>query len=360
MIRVLIVDDSALMRSLLTELLSSDPEIEVVGSARDPYVARDKIKELEPDVLTLDVEMPRMDGLTFLRNLMRLHPMPVVMVSTRTAAGADAAIEALEIGAFDVVAKPESGVADDLELQRDELVAKVKAAARARGRRRPPATRPFARARPVALGPKRLGSSLPPPTRGMIAGARIITIGASTGGTEALREVITHLPADAPPVLVAQHMPPGFTTSFAKRLDDLSEVTVVEAEDGQHVRGGTVYIAPGQRHLRLVRTATGLVCRLDDGPPVNRHRPSVDVLFASVAEVAGRSAVGALLTGMGEDGARGLHLLRGAGAPIFVQDEATSVVWGMPGAAVKLGPVDAILPIEAIAEELLSSARRAA
>jgi two-component system chemotaxis response regulator CheB len=360
MIRVLIVDDSALMRSLLTELLSSDPEIEVVGSARDPYVARDKIKELEPDVLTLDVEMPRMDGLTFLRNLMRLRPMPVVMVSTRTAVGAEAALEALEIGAFDVVAKPESVAADDLELQRDELVAKVKAAARAGGRRRPPATGPVARVRPVAPGPKRLGGSLPPPTRGFIAGARIITIGASTGGTEALREVITRLPADAPPVLVAQHMPPGFTTSFAKRLDDLSEVTVVEAEDGQHVRGGTVYIAPGQRHLRLVRTATGLACRLDDGPPVNRHRPSVDVLFASVAEVAGRSAVGALLTGMGEDGARGLHLLRCAGAPIFVQDEATSVVWGMPGAAVKLGPVDAVLPIEAICERLLTSARRAA
>jgi two-component system chemotaxis response regulator CheB len=359
MIRVLIVDDSALMRSLLTELLSSDPELEVVGSARDPYVARDKIKELEPDVLTLDVEMPRMDGLTFLRNLMRLHPIPVVMVSTRTAVGAEAALEALEIGAFDVVAKPESGVAEDLELQRDELVAKVKAAARTRGRRRP-APRPAAPVRVAPVGPKRLGSSLPPPTRGLIAGARVITIGASTGGTEALREVITRLPPDAPPVLVAQHMPPGFTTSFAKRLDDLSAVTVVEATDGQHVRGGTVYIAPGQRHLRVARTATGLVCRLDDGPPVNRHRPSVDVLFNSVAEVAGRSAVAALLTGMGEDGARGLHVLRLAGAPVYVQDEATSVVWGMPGAAVKLGPVDGVLPIEAIAEQLLSSARRAA
>ncbi len=352
MIRVLVVDDSALMRQLLTELMSSDPEIEVVGAARDPFVAREMIKQLSPDVLTLDVEMPRMDGLTFLRNLMRLRPMPVVMISTRTAAGAEASLEALAIGAVDFVTKPESDVVRELAGYREEIIDKVKVAARARVMRRTE----------QAVRPRYSADAILPAAAAArsraVFGTRLVALGASTGGAEALTEVIGALPPDSPPVVVAQHMPPGFTASFARRLDGLSRVRVSEAVDGEPITPGHVYIAPGQLHLLVERSGAQLVCRLSDGPPVNRHRPSVDVLFRSVAAVVGRSAVGALLTGMGDDGARGLHELRETGAPIMVQDEATSVVWGMPGSAVRLGPVEDVLPLGQIAARLMERVRR--
>jgi two-component system chemotaxis response regulator CheB len=368
MIRVLVVDDSALMRKLLTDILSSDPEVEVVGAARDPYVARDMIKQLEPHVLTLDVEMPRMDGITFLRNLMRLRPMPVVMISTRTSHGADTTLEALSIGAVDFVTKPESDVLNELPAYTEEIIGKVKAAARARVQRgtdRARVVRPVLPAPVVA--PTRFTAdavlprtSLPAPRHGASRATRVVAIGASTGGTEAIAEVVSGLPAGGPPVVIVQHMPPGFTARFAERLDLIAQVRVREARDGDRLEPGHVYIAPGQKHLLVHRGPGGLECQLSEGPPVNRHRPAVDVLFRSVAGAVGGAAVGVLLTGMGDDGARGLHELREAGAAIMVQDEATSVVWGMPGAAVRLGPVDDIVPIQAVAARIAERARRSA
>lgn len=367
MIRVLVVDDSALMRKLLTDILSSDPELEVVGAARDPYVARDMIKQLEPHVLTLDVEMPRMDGITFLRNLMRLRPMPVVMISTRTSLGADTTLEALSIGAVDFVTKPESDVLNELPAYTEEIVGKVKAAARARvqrGTERARAVRPAHAPPPVPPARFTADAVLPRaslvPTRGGHRPVRVVAIGASTGGTEAIAEVVSGLPADGPPVVIVQHMPPGFTARFAERLDLISQVRVREARDRDRLEPGHVYVAPGQKHLLVHRGPGGLECQLSDGPPVNRHRPAVDVLFRSVASAVGGAAVGVLLTGMGDDGARGLHELREAGAPIMVQDEATSVVWGMPGAAVRMGPVDDVVPIQGVAARIAERARRSA
>lgn len=338
-IRVLIVDDSALMRKLLTELLSQDAGLEVVGSAPDPLVARDKIKQLNPDVLTLDVEMPRMDGLTFLENLMRLHPMPVVMVSSLTERGAEVTLQALELGAVDFVTKPKLDVAQGMAAYAGELISKIRMAAGARIRQRQPA------------------AASPPPRRrvgGFSTTERIIVIGASTGGTEAIREVLEQMPADAPAVLIAQHIPALFSGPFSERMNRHSAMAVCQAEDGQQVVPGHVYIAPGDRHLLLARNGARYVCRLSEGPPENRHRPSVDTLFRSVAQQAGGNAVGALLTGMGEDGARGLLLLREAGAPTLAQDEASSVVWGMPGTAVRLGAAQEVVPLPDIAARLLS------
>lgn len=346
--RVLVVDDSAVVRQLLTELLAQDPGIEVVGSAADPLLARDKIKRLNPDVLTLDVEMPRMDGLAFLENLMRLRPMPVVMVSSLTERGADITLQAMALGAVDFVSKPKAGLAQGLSEYADEIRAKVKAAASARVRPPAPAAQPVLRLDTRA--------NAPVATRFRTTD-RLIAIGASAGGTEALRVVLERMPADAPAIVLTQHIPGSFSRPFAERLDRHSPMLVREARDGEMILPGHAYLPPGDHHLRVIRDGARWRCKLDPGPPVNRHRPAVDVLFRSVAQSAGANAVAAILTGMGDDGARGLLELRQAGAATLVQDEATSVVWGMPGAAVKLGAAQEILPLESIAARLLALAQ---
>ena len=342
--RVLIVDDSALVRQLLSELLSADPDIEVVGVAPDPMIARDKIKQLRPDVLTLDVEMPRMDGLTFLENLMRLHPMPVVMVSTLTDRGAEVTLQALELGAVDFVTKPKLDVVQGLNQYAAELCEKVKSAARSRVR-----------------GPALLRSGGPvPPSPAARRGPRmfrttdrLIAIGASTGGTEAIKTVLERMPPDAPAIVITQHIPAQFSGPFALRMNRCSAMSVCEAQDGQMIVPGHVYIAPGGLHFLVRRDGARYVCQINDAEPVNRHRPSVDVLMRSVAEHAGPNAVGVILTGMGDDGARGLKLMRDAGARTLAQDEASSVVWGMPGAAWKIGAAEQVLPLDRIADETL-------
>lgn len=353
-IRVLIVDDSALVRSILTDMLSSDPGIEVVGTASDAHIAREKIKQLNPDVLTLDVEMPKMDGLTFLRNLMRLRPMPVVMVSSLTERGADVTLDALAIGAVDYLAKPKIDIAATLHEYRDELIEKVKTAASASVRALDPQ-----RLATLNVPPKYSADAIIPRTerpRRFSTTERIIAIGASTGGTEAIRQVLTGLPPDTPGVVITQHIPKAFSTPFAKRMNDCCQMTVCEASDGQQILAGHVYIAPGDQHLLVERDGARYVCRLDNGSPVNRHKPSVDVLFRSVALSAGPRAIGVLLTGMGKDGARGLLEMRESGACTIAQDEATSVVWGMPGEAVALGAAQHVLPLQEISAKLYSLA----
>lgn len=349
-IRVLIVDDSALVRQVLTGILDSDPGIEVVGVASDPYAAREKIKQLNPDVLTLDVEMPRMDGITFLRNLMRLRPMPVVMVSSLTERGADVTLNALEIGAVDFITKPKLDIQAGLEGYAETLIEKVRIAAGARPKpygpeRNTPAA--IQRYSADAVIPRRSAAEQFRTTHGLIA------IGASTGGTEAIKEVLMRLPADAPAVVITQHIPAEFSLPFARRMNGVSALSVCQAEDGQPILPGHAYVAPGGRHLLVERSGARFHCRIDDGPPVNRHRPSVDVLFRSVAQTAGINAIGVLLTGMGDDGARGLLELNQAGARTLAQDEATSVVWGMPGEAVGLGAVDEVVPLGLVAERIL-------
>lgn len=347
-IKVLVVDDSAVVRQILTELLGSDPQIEVVGAAADPLLAREKIKRLNPDVLTLDVEMPRMDGLAFLENIMRLRPMPVLMVSSLTERGADITLQALALGAVDFVTKPKLDVARGLGDYAVEIIAKVKAAARAR-------------VQPLARPAHRLETTAAP--RPPIATAarfrttdRLIAIGASAGGTEAIRVVLEQMPPDAPAIVLTQHIPGGFSRAFVERLDRHSQMLVREASDGEAILPGHAYLPPGDRHLRVIRDGARWRCRIDDGAPVNRHRPAVDVLFRSVAQNAGANAVAAILTGMGDDGARGLLELRQAGAATLVQDEATSVVWGMPGAAYRLGAAQEVLPLDRIAGRLLELA----
>jgi two-component system, chemotaxis family, protein-glutamate methylesterase/glutaminase len=347
-LKVLIVDDSALVRRILTELISADPEMEVVGAASDAYMARDKIKALNPDVITLDVEMPKMDGVTFLRNLMRLRPMPVVMVSSLTEHGAEITLDALAVGAVDYLPKPKIDLAATLGDYAEELCTKIKAAARARVRRYS-AEAPAAN--PGQIPPRYSADAVLPKSsapRQFRTTDRIIAIGASTGGTEAIREVLVQLPADTPGIVIAQHIPKAFSTPFAKRMNACCQMTVYEAEDGQQVLPGHVYIAPGDRHLLLVRDGARYVCKLDDGQPVNRHKPSVDVLFRSVAQQAGRNAIGVILTGMGKDGAEGLKEMRDAGSPTIAQDEATSVVWGMPREAVALGAAVLVLGLHEI------------
>ncbi|GAB3391055.1 protein-glutamate methylesterase/protein-glutamine glutaminase [Azotobacter armeniacus] len=336
-IKVLCVDDSALIRDLLSEIIDSQPDMEVVAVAADPLVARDLIKLHNPDVLTLDVEMPRMDGLDFLERLMRLRPMPVLMVSSLTQAGSEVTLRALELGALDFIAKPQMGIRHGM-LDYSELIAeKIRAAARSRPRQAPSGVTPRARALQAPI----------------ISSEKLVIIGASTGGTEAIRAVLEPLPANSPAILIAQHMPGGFTRSFAERLDRLCSIAVKEAEDGERILPGHAYIAPGTAHLRLARSGANYVARLDDGPPVNRHRPSVDVLFRSAAESAGRNAIGVLLTGMGKDGAQGLLEMRQAGAFTFAQDEASCVVFGMPREGIALGGACEVVSLEHMAELVL-------
>ena len=338
-VRVLIVDDSALMRQMLTTMLNSDPDIDVVGTASDPIVARRKIKELQPDVVTLDIEMPNMDGLAFLEKIMALRPMPVVMVSSLTQMGAEATIRALEIGAVDFVSKPTEDLVTNFSALSTEICVKVKMAAKIKVAARRSAPRPAIDHLPSG--------------RRFETTERIVAIGASTGGVEALRHIISTLPADAPAILITQHMPPKYTASFARRLNDISSVTIYEARDGQRVLPGHVYMAPGGRHLELCRSGANYVCRLQDEAPLSGHRPSVDVLFNSVAQAAGANAMGIILTGMGRDGASGLLSMRRAGALTVGQDEASSIVYGMPKVAFETGAVGVQLPIELIAEQIV-------
>lgn len=363
-IRVLIIDDSALVRKLLTEILDSAKDIEVVGTASDPFIAREKIKKLNPDVLSLDVEMPKMDGLTFLDNLMRLRPMPVVMVSTLTTKGADTTLQALEMGAIDFVSKPRVDLSHTIDDYAEEIIEKIRIASVARVK---PLDRPAKKKKAKGKG-KRVESTIPGVDPKFSADVilekketkkhfrtteSIIAIGASTGGTEAIKEVLTSLPGNAPGIVVSQHIPEAFSAAFAARVNGLAEMNVFEATDGQQILPGHAYIAPGDSHLLVERDGARFVCRLNDGPPVNRHRPSVDVMFRSVAQNVGPNAVGIILTGMGADGANGLKEMHDAGAATIVQDERTSVVWGMPGEAVNLGAVDKILAIDKIANRIL-------
>jgi two-component system chemotaxis response regulator CheB len=346
-IRVLVVDDSALIRSLMTEIINAEDDMEVVGVAIDPYAAREQIKKLNPDVVTLDVELPRMNGIEFLERLMRLRPTPVVMVSSLTAAGASTTLRALELGAVDFVLKPAVDVEDGLHELAEDLKEKIRAAAVARVRR-------FADSPPRSVS---ADAVLPPRASGAVrSDETIIVIGASTGGTEALRELLEYIPRTAPPILVAQHMPPGFTKSFAERLDRTCQIDVCEATSGQRLLSGNAYIAPGSAHLLVERRGSVGYTALSDGPPVNRHRPSVDVLFRSAATTYGRRAVGAILTGMGRDGAAGMAEMHATGSFTVAQDEASCIVFGMPKAAIESGGVSKVAPLRAIAGIIMQQA----
>jgi len=340
-IRVLVIDDSALMRKVLSEIINREPDMEAIGAAPDPLIAREMIRNLNPDVLTLDIEMPRMDGLDFLERLMRLRPMPVVMVSTLTERGSEAAFQAIELGAVDFVAKPKMGAANAIQDYAVEISDKIRAAAAARIGRAP------AQQRDVPKPPPR------PSHHRLASTEKIIVIGASTGGTEAIKDVLVQMPADAPGILVTQHMPEGFTRSFAARLDGLCKVAVKEAEDGERVLPGHAYIAPGHSHLLLRKSGANYITQLSQSDPVNRHRPSVDVLFHSAAECAGKNVIGVILTGMGKDGAAGMLELRRAGAYTYAQDKDSCVVYGMPKEAVAVGGVEEVLPLEDIAGAVL-------
>lgn len=347
-IRVLVVDDSALVRSLLTEIINRQHDMVCVGAANDPLVAREMIRELNPDVLTLDVEMPRMDGIDFLGRLMRLRPMPVVMVSTLTAQGAEVTLRALELGAIDFVAKPRIGLASGLNDLAGEIVEKVRVAAVAKFRRAPVAT---ASATPTGSP---VAAPRPAAPLGRISTEKLICIGASTGGTEAIREILVAMPADAPGIVITQHMPPGFTTSFAARLNGLCRITVKEASHGERILPGHAYIAPGGRQFHIDRSGANYVAAVDDAPPVNRHKPSVEVLFLSAAAAVGRNAYGIMLTGMGNDGARAMREMRDKGSYNYAQDENSCVVFGMPKEAISHGAVDEVLPLTQIAPALLA------
>jgi len=336
-VRVLVVDDSALMRQLITSLLSTDPEIEVIGTAADPYIARDKIKALDPDILTLDVEMPRMDGLTFLEKLMAGHPMPVVMVSTLTEAGCETTMRALELGAVDFFTKPKFDMEQGMGERAALLTEMVKAASKAR-------VKPRKKTTSTGGSVKSLSSTAMAKTTDTI-----IAIGASTGGTEALRELLTTLPPNTPPIVITQHMPEKFTKSFSDRLNEQCKITVKEGEHGDAVLTGRALIAPGNYHMALTRSGARYQVVLNQDERVNRHRPAVDVLFDSVAAYAGKNAIGVILTGMGNDGAAGMLNMKKAGAFNIAEDESTCVVFGMPKMAIKAGGVDEIVPLHEIA-----------
>jgi two-component system chemotaxis response regulator CheB len=349
-IRVLIVDDSAVVRQTLKDVLSEDPDIEVIGTASDPFVAAERMRQEAPDVITLDIEMPRMDGLTFLQKIMSQHPIPVVICSSLAEEGAQSTLKALEYGAVEIVAKPRLGARQFLEDSRVLLCQAVKAASAARLRVPTPRR---------AVEPKLTADAvLARPTGAMVETTdKVVAIGASTGGTEALRALLEVLPLDAPGIVIVQHMPEMFTRAFANRLDGLCQISVKEAESNDTVLRGRALIAPGNHHLLLKRSGARYYVDIKDGPLVSRHRPSVDVLFRSAARYAGRNAVGVIMTGMGDDGARGMGEMKEAGAATIAQDEATSVVFGMPNEAIKRGAVDEVLPLDAIADSILRRAR---
>lgn len=330
-IRVLVIDDSALIRSLLTEIINSQKDMEVVGVAPDPLIAREMIKQLNPDVLTLDVEMPKMDGLDFLEKLMRLRPMPVVMVSTLTEQGSEITIRALELGAIDFVTKPKMSITDGMREYTEIITDKIRAASQAK----------------IASSPRQTsrsnGNAAPVPLRNpLVSSEKLLIIGASTGGTEAIKSFLLQMPSDCPGILITQHMPAGFTKSFANRLDSLCQISVKEAKGGERVLPGHAYIAPGDKHLLLARSGANYVTQLSDDLPVNRHKPSVDVLFDSAATSAGKNVIGVILTGMGKDGAAGMARMKNAGAYNFAQNEESCVVYGMPKEAVAHGGVDEV------------------
>ncbi|HFT1687461.1 TPA: chemotaxis response regulator protein-glutamate methylesterase [Providencia stuartii] len=345
-IKVLCVDDSALMRQIMREIINSHSDMMVVDTAPDPYVARDLIKQHEPDVLTLDVEMPRMDGIDFLEKLMRLHPLPVVMVSTLTSKGSEVTLKALELGAVDFVTKPQIGIRETMISYRDVIGEKIRAAAMSKITHR----NRFARTEKATPEPANIAK----PLSAYVCHSRVIAVGASTGGTEAIRQFLEMLPRECPPVVITQHMPAGFTRSFAERLNKLCSLTVKEAEHNEPLQKGYAYIAPGDSHMLVVDNGRGYQIRLQQTEPVNRHRPSVDVLFDSVAKCVGRKCVGILLTGMGMDGAKGMLNLRQQGAVTYAQNESSCVVFGMPRAAIELDAVDEIQDIAKIAPSVLA------
>lgn len=342
-IRVVVIDDSALIRRILTDIINGESDMEVVAQAPDPLVAREQIRALDPDVITLDVEMPRMDGLEFLEKLMRLKPTPVVMVSTLTERGSETTLRALELGAVDFVSKPRVDIAHGMQEYADEIVSKIRAAALARVRRRTPQAPDSGRGPCAAVARPASGWST----------EKLIIVGASTGGTEAIREFLEPLPPDIPGILVAQHMPEAFTRSFARRLDGVCRITVKEAEDGERILPGHAYIAPGHSHLLVRRSGANYLAELSRSAPVNRHRPSVDVLFRSAAANVGRNAIGVILTGMGRDGAAGMREMHDAGAWNIAQDEDSCVVFGMPKEAINSGGVDEVLPLKSISRAVI-------
>lgn len=355
-VKVLIVDDAALMRKLLSEILSSSPKIEVVGTAADPFIAREKIKQLNPDVITLDVEMPKMDGITFLRNLMRLRPTPVVMISTLTEDGADITFQALESGAIDYIPKPKADFEHSLNDYAEQIIEKVIVASKVNVQRLEKRIHSIEK---MKIAPKlSVDEILKSDSKPFLNTTdKFIAIGASTGGTEAVKEVLMGLPSDVPGIVITQHIPASFSKSFARRLDEYSNLTVREVKGGEQILPGHAYLAPGDKHLIIKRTGAKYICQLNDGPEINRHKPSVDVLFRSVAQSAGPNAMGIMLTGMGNDGARGMLEMKEAGAFNVAQDEKTSVVWGMPGAAVKMDAVEKVLPLDHVAREIMKYAR---
>jgi two-component system chemotaxis response regulator CheB len=353
-IRVLIIDDSVLIRKLLTEILNSSPDIEVVGVAADPLIAREMIKQLHPDVLTLDVEMPRMDGITFLSNLMRLRPTPVVMISTLTEKGAEVTLEALTLGAVDFIAKPKVDVISTLNGYADEIIGKVKMAAIANIRSIDNRTLTARKADKTPVEAQFKAGSVKKPGASR---HKIIALGASTGGTEAIKAIVKTLPANTPAMVIVQHLPAAFSESFVRHIDMVSAMAASIPKHGQTVEQGHIYLAPGDRHMAVIKEGSRYVIHLHDGELVNRHKPAVDVLFRSLANSAGCNAMAVLLTGMGADGALGMKEMHDAGAKTVIQDEPSSVVWGMPGAAFKLGCTDYVLPLEDVADKILSLAK---
>jgi len=345
-IKVVVVDDSALIRSLLKEIINQQKDMEVVGVAPDPLVAREMIRNTDPDVITLDVEMPKMDGLDFLEKIMRLRPTPVLMISTLTERGSDVTLRALELGAVDFVSKPKVDIQTGMKDYAEEITGKIRMAAKARVKGIGQQTR---------IAPSHSTDAVLPSLRNKVTSTeKILVFGASTGGTEALKDVLIHLPPDCPGIVIAQHMPEGFTKSFAARLDSLCKIRVKEAEHGDRILPGHAYLAPGHSHLLLNRSGANYVCELSQADPVNRHRPSVDVLFRSAANNAGKNAIGIILTGMGKDGAAGMKEMHDVGAHTFAQDEASCVVFGMPKEAIAHGGVDDIVPLGDLAKRILA------